>query len=153
MKRYIGNNRNFYRHFGIAFSIVFTALILQFQPVRAVSVNTPWTTENGLQNLVYGSSTPGDVHAILGAPNDIQHYEQMYPVLEEDYYYSEDKSGAASVFVFENNVLVGFYYKSPNNQVIDLSYFLPNNNDRSLTTPYLGQYSTFSPQYPFYSMY
>jgi hypothetical protein len=118
----------------------------------ARSIVTPWTGEMGIQNLVYGSSSPLDVQQALGRPPDeIRRFEQMFPVVENHIYYDEAGSGTATLFVFENNFLVGMHYKSANDQMVDITYFLPNNGDRQLTTPYLGGFYSYYPYFPMYA--
>ncbi len=114
---------------------------------------TPWTSERSVQNLVYGSSSFNDVTMALGRPPDeIVRSEQMYPPIVNFYYFDENKSGAATVFVFENGFLVGMQYKSPDNQYMDVSYFLQNNGDRQLNFPYTGGYQGYFPFFPLYGM-
>lgn len=114
---------------------------------------TPWTSERSVQNLVYGSSSFNDVTMALGrAPDEIVRSEQMYPPIVNFYYFDESKSGAATVFVFENGFLVGMQYKSPDNQYVDMSYFLQNRGDRQLNYPYTGGYQGYYPYFPLYGM-
>lgn len=106
---------------------------------QARSAATPWTSEMGFQNLVYGSSSTNDVVQVMGAPpDDILRSNSMFPPVENFFYYDEDKSGAATVFVFENGFLVGMHLKTPDNQLVDMTYFLINNGDRRLQNPMLG---------------
>ena len=120
------------------------------QPANARSVVTPWKTDVGFENLVYGSSSTTDVQRIMGeAPDEIIRSEQMYPLIENHYYYDEKGSGAATVFVFENNALLGMHYKTPGNHFVDLTYVLPDNGDRQLQTPFLGNYASYFPFFPF----
>jgi hypothetical protein len=117
-------------------------------PAFARSATTPWTDQVSFQNLVYGSSSTNDVVLVMGAqPDDIVRSEQMYPVVENYYYYDKEKSGGASVFVFENGLLVGLELKTATNQMIDLTSFLPNNGDRLITYPALGGYQQYYPYY------
>lgn len=117
----------------------------------ARSAVTPWTSELSFQNLVYGASTNADVIQILGKyPDEIIRTEQMTPVIENYYYYDTNGSGAATVFVFENNFLVGLHYKSPSNQFIDLTYFLPNNGDRWINLPTMGNIRGYYPNLPMF---
>jgi hypothetical protein len=127
-------------------------LMLALPPnVWARNVFTPWSEEVGFQNLVYGSSTSLDVQRVMGrAADQIVKSEQMMPIVENWYYFEEGGSGAATLFVFENNLLVGLHYKSRDNQLVDLTYFLPNNGDRRLNAPALGGYASYSPYFPFY---
>lgn len=112
---------------------------------------TPWTAERSFQNLVYGSSSFNDVTMTLGRqPDEIVRSQQMYPPVVNFYYFDENKSGAATVFVFENGLLVGMQYKSPDNQYVDMSYFLQNNGDRQLNFPYNAGYQGYFPYYPLY---
>jgi hypothetical protein len=140
---------------GFLRAFVSVALVaISFAPATmAYSPYTPWTNEYGLQNLVLGSSTINDVQRALGKPPDeyIQS-EQMFPVIQNAFYYDEKKSGAASVFVFQNGLLAGLFYKSPNSQLVDLSYFLQNNGDVGLNSglnagfqPYFFQPQFFAP--------
>jgi hypothetical protein len=114
-------------------------------PAQAISGATPWSSDVSYQSLVYGSSTPHDIQLLTGKPpDDIVQAEQMYPIIQNYIYYAKGQSGPATVFVFENNLLVGLYYKSSDNQYIDLSYFLQDNGDRLLNSPILGN------MYPYY---
>jgi hypothetical protein len=112
----------------------------------------PWTSEAGFQQLVYGASSPWDVQSAIGRPADeVLRFEQMYPIIENHYYYDENKSGAATIFVFENNFLVGMHFKSADNQMIDLTYFLPNNGDYSRNfQTYGGGYAGYFPGFGLY---
>lgn len=122
--------------------------------VCARSAVTPWTMEQGFQNLVYGASTSTDVQRIIGRfPDAIVRQEQIFPVVENYYYYEEgDKSqtGPATVFVFENNLLVGMLYKSSMQQWIDLTYFIYDNGDRSINAPIQAGFQTYYPNLPLY---
>jgi hypothetical protein len=118
---------------------------------QALQSVTPWTTEKSFQNLVYGSSSYNDVISVIGRqPDEIVHSQQMYPVVENFYYFDENKTGAATVFVFENGLLVGLQYKSADNQYMDLSYCLQNNGDRTLNYATLGGYMPYYPYFPLY---
>lgn len=113
---------------------------------------TPWTSERSIQNLVYGSSSFNDVTAAVGRqPDDIVRSEWMYPVITNFYYFDDNKSGAATVFVFENGLLVGLQYKSPDNQFIDFTYCLQNNGDRRLNNPYLAGYQNYYSNFPLFA--
>lgn len=113
---------------------------------------TPWSSAKTFQNLTYGSSSYQDVVSAVGQPPDeVVRSEQMYPVIENFYYYDENKTGGATVFVFENGMLVGLQYKSPDNQFVDLSYFLQSNGDRSLHYSALGGYQAYYPYFPLYA--
>lgn len=132
--------------------LLLPAMQPKFTPVAAArSAVTPWTSEIDLQNLVYGASTPTDVQRILGVPDDIIRAEQMYPVVENYYYYDPDGGGAATVFVFESNLLAGLLFKSRNHQFVDLTYFLPNNGDRQINQPILGEMRGYYPNLPLYT--
>lgn len=119
-------------------------------PAQGRSISAPWdpASQNEFQSLVYASSSMPDVHRILGLPDDIVRSEQMYPVIENHYYYEEGGTGAATVFVFENGLLMGMHYKSPENQLIDLTYFLPNNGDLRINWPYRANYQGYFPYFP-----
>jgi hypothetical protein len=122
-------------------------------PGWALQNATPWSAERSVQNLVYGSSSFNDVTMSLGRPPDeIVRSEQMYPPIVNFYYFDENKSGAATVFVFENGLLVGMQYKSSDNQYVDISYFLQNNGDRQLNFPYTAGYQGYFPFFPLYGM-
>jgi hypothetical protein len=121
-------------------------------PVQARSNFSPWSPEMSFQNLVYGASSPWDVQQVLGAaPDEVLRVEQMYPVIENHVYYEEGGTGAATIFVFENNLLVGLTYKSPTNQYMDLTYFLPSNGDNVLN--YQLQNHAFRRYFPGYGLY
>ena len=139
-----------------------TALVLSLSflaslPVWALQNATPWTAERSFQNLVLGSSSFNDVSMALGRqPDEIVRSEQMFPPITNFYYFDEDKSGAATVFVFENGFLVSLQYKSPDNQYVDMTYFLQNNGDRQLNMPYNAGYQPyfyFQPLYGFRGAY
>lgn len=118
---------------------------------QARSVVTPWTSELGFQNLVYGASSTSDVVQIMGRyPDDLVKSEQMYPLVENYYYYEEGGTGAGTVFVFENGFLVGLLYKSSQNQYMDFTYFLPNNGDRTINNPILGRMRSYYPNLPLF---
>jgi hypothetical protein len=120
-------------------------------PAWGRSAFTPWTMDMDFQNLVYGASTTVDVHKIVGTPDEIIRTEQMYPVIENYYYFEEGGSGAATVFVFENGLLVGLFVKSGDNNYIDITYFLPNNGDRIINMPIMGQMQGWFPNFPMYT--
>lgn len=110
---------------------------------------TPWTPEVNFRNLVYGASSTADVVRVMGQPPDeVLHSEQMFPVVENFFYYDADKSGAATVFVFENGLLVGMHLKTEGNQYIDCTYFLTDNGDRQLNNPMLQNYSPYYSYFP-----
>lgn len=119
-------------------------------PGHARSIVAPWdaASQTEFRSLVYASSTVPDVQRVCGPPDDIVRSEQMYPVIENHYYYDENGTGAASVFVFENGILMGFHYKSPGNQLVDLTWLLPDNGDLRLTWPYRAGYYGYSPNFP-----
>jgi hypothetical protein len=122
-------------------------------PVHALQNATPWSAERSFQNLVYGSSSFNDVRMAMGKPPDeVVNSEQMFPPIVNFNYYDENKSGAATVFVFENGLLVGLQYKSADNQYIDLTYFLQNNGDRALNLPYTAGYFPYYPYFPMYGV-
>lgn len=127
--------------------------IFTLSPVLAVQNATPWTTEKSFQNLTYGMSSFNDVQAVIGRPPDeVVSSGQMYPVLTNYFYFDDNKSGAASVFIFENGFLVGLQYKSSDNQFIDFTYCLQNNGDRALNNPYLAGYQGYYPYLPLYGL-
>jgi hypothetical protein len=134
-------------------SLLFIAIL--FSPMaHARSAVTPWTSEQGFQNLVYGASTTGEVLRVMGAyPDEIVKTQQMTPVIENYYYYDAEGSGAATVFVFQNNFLAGLMYKSSSNQYMDLTYFLPNNGDMNVNSAILGNMRGYFPNLPLYSLY
>jgi hypothetical protein len=119
------------------------------------SAATPWTQSMSMQSLVYGSTTPNQLRLIMGRmADDIVRSEQMYPVIENHYYYDDNKSGAATVFVFENNFLAGLHYKSPKNQWMDLTYILPNMGDRQMNVRSFGaQHFDYFPFFPLYGIF
>ncbi len=134
-------------------ALVLSLGFLLIVPAWALQNATPWSAERSVQNLVYGSSSFNDVTMSLGrSPDEIVRSEQMYPPVVNFYYFDENKSGAATVFVFENGLLVGMQYKSPDNQYVDVSYFLQNNGDRQLNLPYAGGYQSYFPFFPLYGM-
>jgi hypothetical protein len=111
---------------------------------------TPWNagSPSNFQNLTCGSSTYNDVVSSVGrSPDEIIHSEQMYPLIENFYYFDDDKTGAATVFVFENGLLVGLQYKSAGNQFVDLTNFLQHNGDRALNYSALGGYQYYYPDF------
>jgi hypothetical protein len=135
------------------FSLLVFSVSGFFLPASAIQSVTPWTSEKSFQNLTYGSSSYQDVISAVGQPPDeVVHSDQMYPIIENFYYYDENKTGGATVFVFENGLLVGLQYKSPDNQFVDLSYFLRSNGDRNLHYSALGEYQPYYPYFPLYSM-
>ncbi len=145
--------------------IIFTALLLllnvtiiQAGMQRAFSFSFSDPNSNsamtfGFKDLRYGGSSGPDVQRILGAPDEIVHSQQMYPVVENYYYYADSGSGAATVFVFENGLLVGMHYKSPDNQYVDLTYFLIDNGDRLLNFPLNAGYQGYFPFFNHYTWY
>jgi len=135
----------------ILLAVALLGSVLFSLPSFAIQSVTPWSTEKGFQNLVYGFSSFSDVQAAVGRPPDeILHSEQMYPLIQNFYYYDENKSGAATVFVFENGLLVGLQYKSPDNQFVDLTYCLQDNGDRTRNYSALGGYQSYYPYNPLY---
>lgn len=120
--------------------------------VFARSIATPWATGSGdvsFQSLVYGSSSAADVVRVMGnQPDEVIRGEQMFPVIENYYYYDADKSGSASIFVFENGLLVGLQMLTSGQQLVDMTYLLPSNGDRSLNQPMLGGYMPYYPVFP-----
>ena len=141
---------------GLSLFLAITLIMMIFSLALARTAVMPWqpgADAPGAQ-LIYASSTAADVQRVTGrAPDDIVQTEQMYPIIENHYYYDDSGSGAATVFVFENGFLMGMHYKSANNQFMDMSYMLQNNGDRTLTAPYLAGYRGYYPLFPFYSMY
>lgn len=122
-------------------------------PSQAIQSVTPWSPEKSFQNLTYGASSYSDVVSVIGrSPDEIVRSEQMYPIIENFYYFDENKSGAATVFVFENGLLVGLQYKSPDNQYVDLSYCLQSNGDRNLHYSALGGTQAYFPYFPLYGV-
>lgn len=119
---------------------------------------TPWRPgQTDFQNLVYGSSSMLDVQAAIGRPADefVQSTE-MYPVIQNMVYYEEGGTGAASVFVLENGLLVGLFYKSPTDQYLDFTFVLTDNGSRAFNYPLNAGYQGFFPQMytnSLYSMY
>jgi len=125
---------------GTLFALFSVAQLFLAQHADARSAATPWATTNAVQNpyqnLVYGSSTVNDIVQATGEqPDEILHSEQMYPVVENLVYYAEDGSGTATVFVLQNGMLVGMHLRTPDNQLVDLTYFLINNGDMQLNNP------------------
>lgn len=115
----------------------------------AITGATPWTNEHSFQELVYGSSSTVDVVRVMGSPpDDIVRSQQMFPPVENYYYYDENKTGAATVFVFEEGLLVGMQLKTAGNQYVDMSYFLANNGDRALNQPMLHGFYPYYPYFP-----
>jgi len=137
----------------LTLSLVILLELQSHMPGKAHSNFAPWNPNslNGVESLVYASSTTVDVQRILGAPDEIVQNQQMYPIVQNYYYFEEGGSGAASVLVFENGILVGMHYKAPDNQLVDLTYFLNNNGDRILQSPYLASYRGYVPYFPMYS--
>jgi hypothetical protein len=120
-------------------------------PADARNLTDP-SGQQGVQALVYGASTPWDVRMVTGTePNEIVRSEQMFPVLENHLYY-EDSSGAATIFIFENNLLVGMTYRSADDQYLDLTSLLVNNGDRTVQAPNLAGYRGYFPWFPLYSV-
>lgn len=127
--------------------IVLTLLLPPISYSRSAA--TPWTPEMSFQSLVYGGSSTVDVVRAMGQqPDEILRSEQMFPVVENFYYYDENKSGAATVFVFEGGLLAGMHLKTAGNQFIDCTYFLTNNGDRMLNNPMLQNYSPYYSYFP-----
>jgi ABC-type phosphate transport system substrate-binding protein len=123
-------------------------------PAGSISNATPWTTEFGFQNLTYGGSSIRDVERAMGRPGDeFLQSNQLYPAVQNLYYYEEGGTGAATVFVFENGLLVGMFYKSSENQLMDLTYFLIDNGDRQLNFPLNAGYQGFFPADQFFQWY
>ena len=135
--------------FGILVFVCVCGLSLR---ALATSAFSPWDPDSrdGVESLVYASSSTVDVSRVLGPPDDIVRSEQMFPVIENYYYYDKQKSGAATVFVFQNGLLMGMQYKSPNNQFVDLTCFLNNNHDTAINWPLNGGYTLYAPNFPFY---
>lgn len=149
--------RSIVRH-GIVVGILVILGLVGLGMVRGVyarSSVTPWTMEQGFQNLVYGASTSSDVQRIVGRfPDAIVRQEQIFPVVENYYFYEEgDKGqmGPATVFVFENNLLVGLLYKSSTQQWADLTYFIYDNGDRSINAPIQAGFQSYYPNLPLYT--
>ena len=117
-------------------------------PSWSVSNVTPWNpAEFGYQNLVYGASSVVDIQRSVGRPADefVDTAGTMYPIIQNMVYYDEAGSGSASVFVLENGLLAGLFYKSANNQYIDLTFLLTDNGDRRLNQGLNGGYQGFFP--------
>lgn len=130
------------------------ALLYLIQESQAISSMTPWDNRPSMQTLVYGMSTVGDVVNAVGEyPDEIIRSQQIYPVVENHYYYDKYGTGAATVFVFENGMLVGMHYKGSNNQLIDLTYFLTDNGDRQRNYPLNMGFRGYYPNFPLYSFY
>lgn len=151
MRKFYGKHPIF-KQFLILALMLAAPLMFSALPAEGRSNATPWSNEMTFQNLVYGSSTTTDVQQILGGPPDtVVRSEQMYPLLENYYYYDDAKTGAATVFVFENNFLVGLHFKSAENQYMDLTYFLPSNGDRTRNMQSFGAgYNGYYPYFPLY---
>lgn len=130
-------------------------LVIALQvPALAVSHRTPWdqTQENSYQNLVYGSSSPLDVQRVMGRPPDeVVKGDQMFPVIENHYYYGDDGTGAATIFVFENGFLVALNLKTADDQIVDLTYFLQNNGDYNFNSRYNAGFWGYNPIYQLYN--
>lgn len=146
-------------HYRIIQRFILTLALLSISVVSGISTAwavqnvTPWTNEKSFQNLTYGMSSYQDVISVVGHPPDeVLHSGQMYPVVTNFIYYDEKKTGAASVFVFENGFLVGLQYRSADNQFIDFTYCLQNNGDRSLNSGYLAGYMNYYPYFPLYGV-
>jgi hypothetical protein len=141
--------------------VVFGCLVLMMlsgwltAPGWARSNFAPWLPSNqqDFGSLVCGASTPADVQRVAGPPDEVVHSEQMFPVIENYYYYDAEGSGSASIFVFQNGLLVGLHYKSPDNQLVDLTYFLTNNGDMALNRQLNAGYAGYYPTFPFYQWY
>lgn len=132
---------------------LFATILLVSAPALALQNATPWSPERSFQNLVYGSSSYNDVITVVGRPpDDIIRSQSMYPLITNFYYYDDDKSGAATVFVFENGMLLGLHYRSPDNQLLDMTYCLQTQGDRVLNYPYLAGYQGYYPYFPMYTM-
>lgn len=119
-----------------------------YLPSWAVSNFTPWNpAEFGFQNLVYGASSVVDIQRAVGRPADeFVESGTMYPIIQNMVYYEEGGTGAASVFVLENGLLAGLFYKSPNEQYIDLTFLLTDNGDVRYNNPMNAGYQGFFPQ-------
>ena len=124
----------------------------------ARSAVTPWKAPGiesmGAQNLVYGSSSFHDVELVLGPPDHVINAGQMYPVIVNYFYFEKNpddtieemasqENKAATVCVFENNLLVGLHYKTRTNQLVDITYILQNNNDYGMIN-HPARYSNYS---------
>lgn len=127
----------------LAYLTLSGGFFLPMPPVWARMVATPWSPEVNWQSLVIGASTNDVVRALGRPPDDIVRGEIMAPTIENFYYFDEDKSGAATIFVFEAGFLVGMHLKSPENQLMDVTYFLPNNGNRRLLNPVMGGMQTY----------
>jgi len=133
-------------------------LTVMYSTVSARTAARPWMPQQQEQDysgLIYGSSSPRDVELIIGRPPDeVVKSNNLYPVVWNYIYYAEDGSKNASVFVFENGMLVGLYYKTAGEQLVDLTYFLTNNGDRRLFYPlnagYMGYYLPYQYFNPLY---
>lgn len=127
-----------------------------FPTAHARMTATPWDgapMEGNFQNLVWGGSSTLDVAKVMGHPPDeVLKNNNMYPVIENHIFYEPGGTGNASVFVFENGLLAGLYYKSAQNRYMDLSYFLPNNGDRLMNIrAYDAGYQSYYPNFGFNS--
>jgi hypothetical protein len=143
------------KHLWVLPLLAFLSLLVIPGSGYARSNVTPWASDSqGFQNLVIGASSGADIQAVMGVPPDeIIKSEIMYPVIENYFYYEEGGSGAATVFILQGGLLAGLSYKSASNQMMDLSYFLQNNNDRLYGMQYNpAGYSGYFPSYPLYGI-
>lgn len=106
----------------------------------------------GFKDLRWGGSSMADVKRVIGMPDEVLSGEQMYPVINNFVYYDTAGSGASTVFVFENGLLVGLHYRTPDKQLIDITYFLQNNGDYMLNNPLRAGYMGYYPDFGFYQM-
>ncbi|MBK8189240.1 MAG: hypothetical protein IPK79_02195 [Vampirovibrionales bacterium] len=106
----------------------------------------------GFKDLRWGGSSMADVKRIIGMPDEVLSGEQMYPVINNFVYYDEGGSGASTIFVFENGLLVGLHYRSAENQLVDITYFLQNNGDYAMNNPLRAGYMGYFPDFGFYQM-
>lgn len=129
---------------------LFIINLLLTASVQARSNATPWTSEQTYQNLVYGASSTADVIQIMGYPDEVVKQEQIFPVIENFYYYGDGGTGEATVVIFQNNLLAGLLYKTASSQYMDLTYMLPNNGDMALNSPILAKFRSYYPNLPMF---
>jgi len=128
-------------------------LALNQHPISPYDNNPLPGSTRGLQDLVYGGSTSIDVERAIGRPPDMVYKEeQMFPVVENDFYSDHDGSAAAMVFVFQNNMLAGLEYRTRDNQFVDMTYLIPNRGDGTVNEFLNGGTSPYYFQNRFYAM-
>ncbi len=116
--------------------VLISSFIGLTQVAEARTAAMPWRQQHQMgdfSGLIYGSSSPRDVELILGEPPDeVVKSQSLYPVIWNYLYYADDGNGSATVFVFENGMLVGMFLRTAGQQLVDFTSFLTNNNDRRL---------------------